>query len=1268
MNSEKLNIKFLSITVAVLLLLVPVLQTIPMPLVAPAYADSMIPVSTSTTRSFSVPYLVLAGQPVSSLAESLTWYANGTTRISDSRGNSLTFVIPILSGVTFTLLQNSTTVDQRVVGPISQYDIYWNAVHNGNGVVQKYKFNIDGSSVNGTTLQFPIASLENLVSDKNELYATKATAADFVSQNQANFTTAGAVGINWADAIKQGYQVSYDQAHSTLDFAVGKSFSVDPTVVATGVPANSPASTDYYEGERRVVDIGGNLFAFYYNGSNIVYKGSTNGGSTWGASTLVGTGTGQIVSDGNRWAVGVTTVSGTQYVSIVYWVVSGSNTAIDSIRGSVSGGTISWGTPSAIIQLASPVGCSGGTCTAANMANDTAGNLFLTARWLNSTDSNYHHQEFKSTNGGSTFLPTNNSTAFGFGYRPEFVLARLAGGNMLLAGANYTSGNLAYSVYSSSNSSWHAFLSTTCAGMTANAVKQISADSNGTSPYVAYVTGNPGGMLKVARWFSTGLFNTCETADSTLTSDVLPSIAATPDGAVHVYTINGTKVYETDKVGSTWVAHTSPFGVTFNQPDELTASISYPAALWEENSATPYNLMFGLDSVPSIPTGLTATAVSSSQINLSWTAPADNGAAVTGYKIERSADGGSTWSTIVLNTGSTSTVYSDTGLAPSTTYTYRVSAINAVGTGSASSTASATTQATTGITLNSVQTTSGTVSTSPYAITLSNFNVGTGSNRLLLIGIEANNNGATGVTFGGTELTQAVSHFSNDDTEFWYLKNPSGTGDIVVTMGGATSVVVGAYSFFGANQTNPIPTALGVNGSSGNPTISLTTKYTNSWVLDSPAIYGGSTLSNPTCTKQWDIQVSSSTITGASSNKTVATPGSVACSWTNSVSSNGWDDSAVEVRAAGSTAPQTTTASTGILEPLYCDPDTATQLNTPCSFGTTACTGNAFCWQPLVDVRNSHPHVPLFAIINPADGPADKAYTGYQNGIKTLAQNGVIVLGYVDTCFSGLTSCTSTKSITQIKSAIDNYTNFYKSDGLEGIALDDFNQSKVTGCSDQVQCFQQITSYIHGNFTYSIGNPGTQISQSYYNNGTADKLDIYELTGDPSLATLGTNTYANGGGYLKGNFTMLSICQSLPNQADVGNRSNFVSLLFYTTDGCNNTNPWGSIPTTLSTLAGYLDNPSSTITIKSVDLSTLPIKGYFDEVWQNGSQLPSAYSPVMAYNGTVGVSYKFIPDNAGTCTFDYWQDNNTNHTPSRTIPMISAGQTFTAVYNGTCNH
>ena len=97
--------------------------------------------------------------------------------------------------------------------------------------------------------------------------------------------------------------------------------------------------------------------------------------------------------------------------------------------------------------------------------------------------------------------------------------------------------------------------------------------------------------------------------------------------------------------------------------------------------------------VPGAPTGLTATAVGSSRINLRWRAGvAGSGGAVTGYRIEESPNGLSGWSTLVSDTRSTSTTYSDAGLAPGTRRHYRVSAINNQGVGSPSNVAGATTQ------------------------------------------------------------------------------------------------------------------------------------------------------------------------------------------------------------------------------------------------------------------------------------------------------------------------------------------------------------------------------------------------------------------------------------------------------------------------------------------------------------------------------------------------------------------------------------------------
>jgi chitodextrinase len=94
---------------------------------------------------------------------------------------------------------------------------------------------------------------------------------------------------------------------------------------------------------------------------------------------------------------------------------------------------------------------------------------------------------------------------------------------------------------------------------------------------------------------------------------------------------------------------------------------------------------------PSAPSGLSATAVSSTQISLSWTAATDN-VGVTNYLIERCIGAGCSNFSQIATTGGTT--FNNTTLLASTSYSYRVRATDAAGNqGGYSNTASATTLA-----------------------------------------------------------------------------------------------------------------------------------------------------------------------------------------------------------------------------------------------------------------------------------------------------------------------------------------------------------------------------------------------------------------------------------------------------------------------------------------------------------------------------------------------------------------------------------------------
>jgi len=191
---------------------------------------------------------------------------------------------------------------------------------------------------------------------------------------------------------------------------------------------------------------------------------------------------------------------------------------------------------------------------------------------------------------------------------------------------------------------------------------------------------------------------------------------------------------------------------------------------------------------------------------------------------------------------------------------------------------------------------------------------GTGTNRLMLVGVSWNC-GTTArtissVTFtpnGGSAVSLTNVITEQTGTQLRYsaiyslLNPPSGTtGTVTVTFSGSVSngIVAGAANFAGVNQTTPLGTPNGTNGSSTSPSVTLTGLNGNELVFDN--VFQGAASSSQTLTAgagqtaQWNEWISN---TRAAASTEQAAGSSVTMSWT-AASSTFWAVVAVPINPA----------------------------------------------------------------------------------------------------------------------------------------------------------------------------------------------------------------------------------------------------------------------------------------------------------------------------------------------------------------------------------
>ena len=242
-------------------------------------------------------------------------------------------------------------------------------------------------------------------------------------------------------------------------------------------------------------------------------------------------------------------------------------------------------------------------------------------------------------------------------------------------------------------------------GLSINAsTGHITGTPNTVNVYAVTVTATDNGTLSGSANFNWTISNPADvTAPTTPTSLAATAFSATQinlswSASTDNVGVTGYQIERCQGVGCSNFTPLTTVTTTAYSNIGLTNATSYSYRVRASDAAGNLSGFSNVSSAttpdtqaPTAPAGLTATALTSTQINLSWTASTDN-VAVTGYQIERCQGAGCSNFTPLITV--TTTNYSNTGLTAGTAYSYRVRATDAATNLSPySNTASATTTA-----------------------------------------------------------------------------------------------------------------------------------------------------------------------------------------------------------------------------------------------------------------------------------------------------------------------------------------------------------------------------------------------------------------------------------------------------------------------------------------------------------------------------------------------------------------------------------------------
>jgi hypothetical protein len=355
----------------------------------------------------------------------------------------------------------------------------------------------------------------------------------------------------------------------------------------------------------------------------------------------------------------------------------------------------------------------------------------------------------------------------------------------------------------------------------------VSSATNGTHSWTAKAYDSAGGVstsAPVSLTVNVGAADTTPPSVSisspasgtTYTSAQTVTISASASDNVGVSRV---EFYEDGSLMATDAA--SPYSYAWPVSSSNNGTHSWTAKAYDAagNSSTSgavsltVNIGGSTTTIPNAPSNLTATAASSSQVNLAWQ---DNSTNETNFEIWRYQ--ASTGWVVLPQVGENVVSYTDTGLSPSTSYYYMVRAINTAGASVFSNMAGATTlsgsTADTTPPIDSISSpTSGTTYTTAQTVTIT----ASASDNVGVTKVEFYDGGVLKATDAASPYTYAwpISS-SNNGTHSWTSKAYDAAGNV------STSSAVSLTVNIAAADTTPPTVSISSPASGSTYTLAQT--------------------------------------------------------------------------------------------------------------------------------------------------------------------------------------------------------------------------------------------------------------------------------------------------------------------------------------------------------------------------------------------------------------------------------------------------------------